>query len=269
MGYGDGLYGAGLYDDALTATVQGVRVMLVLYRSGIQTTTVTRLDPDGVWRPVRSTNGDDLQVCISSCAFFDHEAPLDGPLTYQSTSAQASGAYVSNTVTVSSGGQAWLTHPGHPQYAGVAVVTPDGLTESRPARRGVFSPIGMSLPVVVNDVRSGSTGTVVVQTNSAADVARLRNMLADGAPLLLRQPALWGGDSWWVSIGDVGIDRFTRIATDNWRHWTLPYLRVDRPPGATDGAVGVTYNDLKATYANYNALLATGFTYTRVAQSIT
>jgi hypothetical protein len=34
--------------------------------------------------------------------------------------------------------------------------------------------------------------------------------------------------------------------------------------------VGQTYNDLKAAgYANYNALAATGFTYTRLSQSVT
>lgn len=189
------------------------------------------------------------------------EAMLTSPAALTVTSA---------SVTSPSGGQAWLTHPGHPQYAGVATVTPAGLTEARPARRGVFSPIGTSLPVTVNDVRSGSAGTLVVQTNSTTDTARLRNMLADGAPLLLRQPLLWGGDSWWISIGDLDIDRFTQIATDNWRRWTLPYIRIDRPSGAGDGAVGQTYNDLKAAgYANYNALLATGKTYTQLAQSVT
>lgn len=175
----------------------------------------------------------------------------------------------SNSVTSPSGGQAWLTHPGHPQYAGTVVVRPDGLTEARPARRGVFSPIGASLPVVVNDVRGGSTGTVTVQTSSAADITRLRNMLADGFPLLLRQPASWGGDSWWISIGDVGIDRFTQIATDSWRRWALPYQRVDRPPGTSDGPVGQTYNDLKATGLTYDALKATGKTYAQLSQSIT
>ena len=172
--------------------------------------------------------------------------------------------------TVPSGGQAWLTHPGHPSYAGTATVTRDGLSEIRPARRGMFNPIGSALPVAVSDVRGGSNGTLIVQTSTAADVTRLRNMLADGSPLLLRQPLTWGGDSWWLSIGDVDINRFTQIATDGWRRWTLPYQRVDRPSGASDGAVGVTYNDLKnAGYANYTALAATGFTYTRLSQAVT
>lgn len=175
----------------------------------------------------------------------------------------------SGSVTSPSGGQAWLTHPGHPQYAGVATVTRDGLTEQRGSRRGVFLPIGASLPVVVSDVRTGSSGTVVVQTNSTADTTRLRNMLADGNPLLLRQPLTWGGDAWWVSIGDVGIDRFTQIATDNWRRWTLPYTRVDRPAGASDGAVGVTWNDVKATYATWNAETAAKSTWTALNQSVT
>lgn len=175
----------------------------------------------------------------------------------------------SGSVTSPSGGQVWLTHPGQPSYAGIASIRPDGLTELRPARRGVFSPIGASLPVVVSDIRSGSAGTVIVQTNSAADVTRLRNMLADGSPLLLRQPASWGGDSWFLSIGDVDINRFTQIATDNWRRWTLPYLRVDRPTGGSAGAVGQTWSDVKATYATWTALAATGKTWTALAQSVT
>jgi hypothetical protein len=83
------------------------------------------------------------------------------------------------------------------------------------------------------------------------------------------QPLTWGGDSWWVSIGDAGVDRFTQIATDNWRRWTLPYQRVDRPPGASDGAVGVTWNDVKATYATWNAVTAAKATWTALNQSVT
>jgi hypothetical protein len=192
-------------------------------------------------------------------------------MTYENLNSPSStvASFTSNTVTVASGGQAWLTHPGHPKYAGIATVTRDGLTEARPARRGVFDPIGTSLPVVVNDVRGGSTGTVTVQTNSAADIARLRSMLADGAPLLLRQPASWGGDAWWISVGDVGIDRFTQIATDQWRKWALPYLRIDRPPGLSEGPVGVTWADVKSTYATWGGLTATGKTWLQLAQSVT
>jgi hypothetical protein len=227
----------------------------------------------GTWTNITGSFAAPATTAFAQLVVRANGTPAGSNLTYVDEAMLTSPAALtvtSSSVTGPSGGQAWLTHPGHPQYAGAATVTRDGLSELRAARRGIFTPIGSVLPIAVSDVRGGSSGTLVVQTNSATDTTRLRNMLADGAPLLLRQPLTWGGDSWWVSVGDAGVDRFTQIATDNWRRWTLPYQRVDRPTGASDGATGQTYNDLKAAgYANYNALAATGKTYTQLAQSVT
>jgi hypothetical protein len=238
----------------------------------ISESTTTLTVPTGVWTFFSGSAAAPATAAFAQLELKANGTPAGSNLTYLDEAMVTDPAALtvtSSSVTSPSGGQAWLTHPGHPQYAGTATVTPDGLSELRPARRGIFTPIGASLPIAVSDVRGGSSGTLVVQTNSAADTTRLRNMLADGAPLLLRQPLTWGGDSWWVSIGDAGVDRFTQIATDNWRRWTLPYQRVDRPPGASDGAVGVTWNDVKATYATWNAVTAAKATWTALNQSVT
>lgn len=233
---------------------------------------VTKTLSTGTWTNITGSFTAPATTAFAQLVVRANGTPAGSNLTYVDEAMLTSPAALtvtSSPVTSQSGGTAWLTHPGHPQYAGVATVTRDGLTEIRPARRGLLYPIGSSLPVAVTDVRSGSAGTLVVQTNSAADTTRLRNMLADGAPLLLRQPLSWGGDSWWVSIGDVDIDRFTGIAADNWRRWTLPYTRVDRPAGASDGAVGQTWNDVKSTYATWNAVIAAKATWTALNQSVT
>lgn len=399
----------------LTASAQQfTRSLLTLTWPGIAAATVQRLDPDGTWRNVR--NAEPI-VCLGSCAFYDHEAPLDQPLTYRATSAQGTGAintniyfeagvanwtgangatlassgtqkhegtlalrvtpngatantqamaeedavvvgttygatawlwstsaftwqvgiswytaahglisqslqalalgattwtnistsaaapataafgrltvqasgtpaganllYVdeamltspaaltvtSSQVTMPSGGQVWLTDPGWPAYAAPVVV--NDLSESYPQRRGVFQAIGAALPVAVSDVRGGAAGTLTIQTNSTADTTRLRAMLGTGRTLLLRLPATWGPDTWYLSVDTTGVDRFTKVATDNWRRWTLPFTRVDRPTGTSAGAVGQTWNDVVATYATWNALIAAKATWTALNQSVT
>lgn len=406
----------------LTATAQSTagstpvaRVLLVLTWPGIQTATIQRLDPDGTWRNVRNA---EPVACIGSCAMFDHEAPLDQPVSYRATSPQGSGAvnvnpyfesgvanwtggngatiassgtqhhegslalrltpngstanpnvqaeeepvtvgvtygaqgwlwstnsfstwgvgiawytsghafistsatrisisastwtyisgafvapptaafgrlvveaigtpaaanvlYVdeammtspaaltvtSSPVTVPSGGQAWLTHPGHPQYAAPTdIVT---LDTTYAARRGQFWPIGAALPVTVTDTRGGGQGTVVWQADTLAEYQLVRKAIADGGVLLMQLPATWSGDTWYIASGDINEVRVNQpIATDNWRRYEMPFQRVDRPTGAADGAVGQTWNDVKATYATWNAVKAAKATWTALNQSV-
>src|SRR5690242_8336757 len=118
----------------LTAVVQQLgRVLLVLNWPGIQSATIQRLDPDGVWRNVR--NADPI-VCFGSAVAFDHEAPFDQLVQYQASSPQGSGA-VNPTIYFESGIGAWVGGNGaavassgtqHHEGALALRLTPNGST---------------------------------------------------------------------------------------------------------------------------------------------
>lgn len=174
----------------------------------------------------------------------------------------------SSPVTVASGGLAWLSHPGHPRFDAATDIT--SLDVAFGSRRGQFWPIGASLPITVTDIRGAGQGTVVWQVDTLTQYQRIRSLIADGAVLLMRLPASWSGDTWYITPGDIVESRPNQpIATDNWRRYEMPFVRVDRPAGSADGAVGQTWNDVNSTYANWNAVAATGKTWTALAQSVT
>ena len=61
----------------------------------------------------------------------------------------------------------------------------------------------------------------------------------------------------------------TGVITDGWRRYQMPYTRVDRPSGASDGALGVTCDDVTATYATCAALEAAKATCLDLETSVT
>lgn len=172
----------------------------------------------------------------------------------------------SSSVTVASSGAAWLSHPGHPQYNAATTVT--DIQASYAGRAGTFWAIGAAVPIAVVDVRGGGEGTVVWQTKTVADYQRIRSLIADGGVLLMRLPAAWDGDSWWFIAGDIAEVRITNRPTDGWRRYQMSFTRVDRPAGPSDGAVGQTWADVKATYATWADLKSASKTWTDLATSV-
>lgn len=173
----------------------------------------------------------------------------------------------SSAVTVPSGGSAWLSHPGHPRY--VAATTMSDLQSTYAGRAGLFWPIGSGLPIAVTDVRGGGQGTVVWQVATMEQYQQIRALIADGGVLLMRMPSTWGGDSWYIQAGDIAEVIQTGVITDGWRRYQMPYTRVDRPSGASDGALGVTCDDVTATYATCAALEAAKATCLDLETSVT
>lgn len=242
------------------------RVLLTLTWAGIKQATIERQDPDGVWRPVRNA---EPCYCFGSTAQFDHEAPMDAAVTYRATSPQAVGTTTtSSAVTLASGGRVWLTHPGKPSLFLKPLMAEVG-KRTLPARRGAFKILGAQFPVITTDVRGGDVGEITFVTDGTwAQQNALRALLADGLTLLLRQPAAYGGEAFWVSVGDVGIEPTSRMATSLRRRFTVPYDRVDRPTGASQGPVGLTYASMSAQWATYAPMTATTKTYTALSSAI-
>jgi hypothetical protein len=174
----------------------------------------------------------------------------------------------SGTVTVPSGGMAWLSHPGHPQYAAARIVN-DVPTAVYPGRSGSFWPIGAQLPIAVTDVRGGAQGTIIWQEMTTAEYRQMRAMIRDGGVLLMRLPEAWSGDTWYILAGDIAEVRYTGVGVDPQRRYQMPYDQRARPTGLSDGALGETWDDVAAAYGTWDDLLATGKSWAELEQSVT
>jgi hypothetical protein len=163
----------------------------------------------------------------------DGECPLDVAVTYRlSQPSVTGGSMTSSPATLPSERRTWLTHPAAPATP-VRVrptVTP---VLARPHAHSVYSVIGRANPIVVSSAQRGSpTGDLILDLPTFAERDALLDFLADGSPVLYREPAEYGiGYGWWLSIADVTEDAGGRVMWHQTRELTLPFTVVDAPLG--------------------------------------
>jgi hypothetical protein len=186
---------------ALVATPQPgnipPRVRLDVTATGTPTVTavtVTRLDPDGRWRRVRTADDGPQPLTSGAATLYDPEAPAGSPVTY--TVAQENQPTAAAILPAAG---PWLIHPGVPSRSvPLALRAGSNAEESWDIDQGTFQVIGRATPVTVNG----------------------------GATAL-------GIDPVYISVGAVRNARQSDIGADPQRDLELPYLVVDRPVGGT------------------------------------
>src|SRR5206468_5007303 len=150
-------------------------------------TTVTRLDPDGVWRNVRTPDGNPLVLTTSGANrvgnLVDYEAPYGAPVTY---STLESPAVLASPVTVAEG-DIWLIDPGSPALSVPLTLRPGSLAEEVfTVKQGVFYVMGRANPVIQTDgSRNGSQSSLVATTASLDELNALKALLSGAGVLLL------------------------------------------------------------------------------------
>lgn len=250
----------------LTATVDSyTRIRLDVYWPGVRDATITRVDADGTTSPVR--NAEPL-LLNTQAVVYDHEAPLDQESVYRISPADDAATYLeSEPVTAASGDSCgWLKHPFKP-YLNRPVELISMGPRRLPARRGVARPIDRPDPIVVYQVRSTDSGVAVIRTaDDWDDALAIREMLADGAPLLLQQPGSLGGESLYISVDDAALALLeSTLGVDLSRDITIPFDVVARPPGPAGGPYGVMYDDVSAAYLTYEHVAAGEASYNDLA----
>jgi hypothetical protein len=246
------------------------RVQLTVTDTGtpaLFATTVTRLDPDGVWRNVRTPDGNPLVLTTSGAnrvgTLFDYEAPYGTPLAY---STLESAGTVSAPVTVNET-RAWLIDPSTPALSVTIELRKGSFDEEVwDVQQGTFWPMGRETPVVHTDgTRKAPQTSVTIKIDTSKELADLRALLSGAGVLLLNIPASlgFGFDTSYVAVGKVTNRRVSDIGTDPYRAVELPITVVDMPIGGSQSTrtyadlfAYTTYAQLATAYPSYTALLA-------------
>jgi hypothetical protein len=170
-----------------------------------------------------------------SVTFSDVEAPLDIPVYYRVTTPTYLFQVISsNTVTLTSSGATWITHPTNPDVSANLVVERNP-AKARPIDQALFRVIGRTraVPVTSGD-RFAPDYTLDAFTETQAQRDNMLALLADGSPLLIRTPAGYGFDpQTWVSVGSVVETPISGSVLEWARRWPLPCTEVD-PPSVLD-----------------------------------
>jgi hypothetical protein len=241
---------------ALVATPQPgnipPRVRLDVTATGTPTVaavTVTRLDPDGRWRRVRTADDGPQPLTSGTATLYDPEAPAGTPVTY--TVAQENQPTASAVLPAAG---PWLIHPGVPSRSvPLALRAGSNAEESWDIDQGTFQVLGRPTPVTVNGgARRAPTSSLIVEAGNTDQLRALRLLLSDGSPLFLNGATDLGIDPVYISVGAVRNARQSDIGADPQRDLELPYLVVDRPVGGT--RVGVLWSDVATANPSWNAL---------------
>ena len=228
----------------ITATVeddqspQRVRIDVEAAPStGVAAVTVTRTDPSGRVLPVRTEDGQPLQLVVSETirvgTVYDYEAPYGQPVVYSTVSQPT---VLSEPVTVHED-RVWLIHPGIPaRSVPIELMRGSFDEEEEDVAGAVFYALGRRNGVVFTDGRrKAPAGTLIVGTETAAESRALGELLADAFPLLLNVPPLLGieVDTNYVHLGRLRRVRPSDVGSDPQRNWMLPFQVVEMPVGGT------------------------------------
>lgn len=226
--------------------------LAILDSTGANTSlTVQRVDPDGVLRPVRTTDGNALPLTVSGAtrvgSLVDYEPPYGQSVFYTTTEVPS---VASAAVTVDED-RVWLTHPGVPSLSmpvelriGSLDVVEFGVA------RGVFRPQGRRFPVVqTSGTRYAPASSLIVTTESMPVWDSLLAILDDASTLLLNSSPDNGLNipTGYISIDTARLRRPSSIGTDTLRDIELPFDTVDRPAGGTRAAW--TMGDIRDNFA--------------------
>lgn len=233
----------------------------------ITSTTVTRLDANGRTVPVRTNDGQPLQLTTSGSTrvglLYDYEVPYGAAASF---STLESPTVVSAQVTVSVS-KVWLVHVAVPSLSMPIELRADSLAdETFTVNQGVFWPMGRANPVIVTDgIRKGPQSSLTVGIETAADVRAIRAVIQDGGTLFLNIPPSLGFlfDSCYIAVGDVKRTRISTIGADPYRDVVMPFNVVDRPAGGSQSQRTLidllsfsTLDAIRPAYTSLNAVLA-------------
>lgn len=246
----------------LTATTDPTstppRVRLDVTVSGtpaITSVVITRQNASGRSYPVRTADAGPLPVSGSTATLYDYELPYGTQATYS--------VNVAGTPSVTAEIDAesvWLTHPGVPSLSVPVDFRPGSFaSEDWALDQGVFTVLGRSSPVVVTSgARTSPASSFTIYTETLEQLRALKQLFADGSPLLLNVSPLLGTglDTSYIAANSVTVTRPSPVAYHEDRDIAVKYQAVDRPAGGTSAAI--TWNDIAAKYSTWQAIADAG-----------
>ena len=232
-----------------TADATNAKVDLVLDWA-VGDVTIVRTDPDGTRVTVIGT--EPATVTGGAWVGVDHTAPLDLAVTYEASSGDDIAVLVSNTVTVAGDGSMWLKHPTlHALNTRISLAeTPE---RDRRLNVNVMAVLGREYPLAISDGRRNApTAEMVMRTETLAEAANMRALLADGSPLLLMAPDGWDVGTVWIQPTETKEKWLIRYMADPRRVWTVGYATVGRPAALDLTGIIGDWDGLVAAYATWN-----------------
>lgn len=210
------------------------------------------------WLPVRG--GSRVTVPGDTVILYDNEGPNGAPTMFRAQAirptingdiASAWSATVSTTWASSS---TWLKHLRDPNLSRTVRfhVMPE---PTRDRKQGVFPVLGAEYPTVTQGRLQATAATAELLTAATDDADDLLVLLRSDV-LLLQAPAPHRWGSRYIKPGRVTEKRPIRLAGNDYRVWSFPYVEVVSPPDdGIEALAGLTWQDIIDTYPTWQAFI--------------
>lgn len=243
----------------MSVTVMGID-------SDDDTLNCVRNNPDGSQSPCRNATDVTLVGAPTSYQFFDFEASLNAPVSYQVTLSQHN---VDGSVTQRVGVSPQATITFTDQMVWLKSLTQSTLSmeveiasmanPTYPARQQVNPIIGSRYPVVLSDVQGSRTGAFVLTTYTLADRLALKTLLDNGEPLFMQfdqnQDTGDGAEDMYFVIGDYDEERPSIRSIETVRQWGIAFTEIAQPSGILTSIPGNSWLQVSTQFADWNAVL--------------
>ncbi len=254
---------------AVTAIVDSANVAVALSLTGAAgygTAYVVRVDAGTGLRT--TLFGEPVTVTGGAWTGTDYELGMDTGYTYSVEDTASTTVIATVAVAaIASSGRAFLKStvvPGlNTQIYPLAV--PTRATGSGSGKHQVLQ---RALPIIVTTARAGPTWTLETLTQTSAERAAMRTILASGSVLLLSTAPASGIGNAYVDIGDVTEEPADPVYSNPARKWSLPCTETTRPVGAALGGLVVTWNDVLTVYPTWRDVLAAKSTWADVLAGV-
>lgn len=194
-------------------------------------------DGGSTWTDVYTSLGDGLVSNPGgTVTCYDYEAPNGVAVKYRArtihtyASATAYSAWSSSAdETWSDPDQWWLKNLTDPDF-NLAIRLRDYSDIARPARQVVHEVLGSPFPIVVDDARGATTGTITFRCDDAAEREFVDELLdLTNVTWLLQGPVGHEEKDRWVALGDHSRSRLVPSGTKPWTDEKISWTEVERP----------------------------------------
>lgn len=191
----------------------------------------------------------------------DYEAALIGPVVY--TFTDTAGNVTTASTTLEGLGRSYVTVPVLPGYS-VPVELVTEYRDAATAQATVHRIIGRRDPVVTLGPVHLREGTVQFYADDYAAAAAIRDAYDRGVVVMLRQPDYAGLDLYHTSTR-VAVEVASEPTTP--RRWlvTVDFIGTARPAGPLLGTLGWSFDDVTATYPDFDTVRASFATFADLA----
>lgn len=247
---------ASLYADniAVTATFDADNSRVRLTATGLEPFTLVRFERSTnqiVWTTVRG--GVAVSVASGSATLDDYEFVAGVVNYYRVVTLAPFGQTSASTTITPTLTQIWLKSLTRPFLN--RVVTVVGFTDpTRPGRSNENAVVSRTLPVAVNDIRTGRRWSITVYTATDADAQTFDYILASGDVMLLHTPLGCEVPGGYVQIKDYAQRHPSGRVHGHSRVFTLPLVEVAPPAADVAAAIG-TWASVLANFATWQAVL--------------